>query len=240
MKLRKINIVILLLSIISISAGTLVAQAEVNSTSSINKLKAKIEKPFEKNRDIRNTEIKNLRASTTAQIRQIRTEDKKEIKNIRASSTAMFKEIKGEKKIIAKNMQLREFEIRKNSLVRELNNALKNLDNINGRINTRIASSTASGRDMTEAKVALIIAENKLATAKTVVGAFASSTYASSTVSTGTTTNVTLDRPRKEGDTAIKVVKDARDSFKIVVEAIAHNMGLGNRKDDNSTTTTTN
>lgn len=243
----------MLLSILTLSSIAYIAKAEEgSSTNSTEKIKARLEKSFEKT-DLRNKaielkrEIKNeranvhasttaqlkairieekeVRASSTERMKELRTENRAELKDIRASSTMMFKELKNEKRVALKNMQLHEFEIRKESLVRELNVSLKNLDNIDVRVNNRIASSTANGKDMTNAKIALATAETKLASAKTLVSAFASLSYASSTVTTGTTTKITLERPRKAGDDAIKAVKDARDSFKLVVVAIAHSLG---------------
>ncbi len=246
------------LSLVAIfTLSVIVVKAQENISTSTEGMKERIEKPFEK-RDIRNPliqqrsairdeirdirqEQKGLRASTTDAMKQIHNERKDEIKNIRASSTMMFKELKGKKREEMKNLKLHDFTIRKNILSRELNQAIKNLENIDSRLNNRISNATSTGRDLTEAKAALIIAESKLAAAKIAVNAFISFNHASSTVSTGTTTEVNLEKPRKLGGDAIKAVKDARDSFKIVVRLIAKNMGLGEmkRNDENRPETST-
>jgi hypothetical protein len=192
-------------------------------------------------RDERANEDKDLRASTTERMRELRAERKDGMRDIRASTSAMFKEIKGQKREEIKKMKVGQFEMRKFALVNELNKAIRNLENIDSRLTARIANATST-RDMTEAKAALVIAEGKLATAKIAVSALAAYRYSTSTVSTGTSTDVSLEKPRQVGDAAIKAVKDARDSFKKVVELIAKNMGLGDdkkKKDDDKNATTT-
>jgi hypothetical protein len=259
MKLKTLQI-LAIVCVMTLSIGILAVKAESTST---NGFKATIINKFEK-KDVRNPlvekarEMRDIKASTTAEIRDIRREDREEIKDIktssteriremrddsRASTTRMIKEFKGERKEIMKKMQLRVFEARKNSLVRELTGALKNLTGIRSRISERITKAEAGGRTMTEAKAKLVIADAKLATAKAAVDALASYNYASSTItttasSTATTTEISLDRPRKIGDDAIKAVKDARDSLKDVVSIIAHNMGLGDDRKNTTATTT--
>lgn len=205
--------------------------------------KATIINKFEK-KDVRNPlvekaqQLHDLRASTTAEIKDMRREDREDIKDMRASTTIMMREFKGERKEMLKKMQLRAFEIRKNALVRELTSAIKNLTNIRSRIADRITKAEGNGRDMTDAKAKLVVVDGKLAVAKTAVETFVSFNYASSTVSVtaSSSAEISLDRPRKIGDDAIKAVKDARDSLKDVVNAIAHAMGLGG---GNVTATTT-
>jgi hypothetical protein len=271
MKIKKTNL-LALMCILTISASALVVKAEYSSTSSEDGMRERIEKPFEKNdirnarlefdrqakdirlsgkndiralrasstnqiaqlRDERANEDKDLRASTTERMRELRAERKDGMRDIRASTSAMFKEE-------IKKMKVGQFEMRKFALVNELNKAIRNLENIDSRLTARIANATST-RDMTEAKAALVIAEGKLATAKIAVSALAAYRYSTSTVSTGTSTDVSLEKPRQVGDAAIKAVKDARDSFKKVIELIAKNMGLGDdkkKKDDDKNATTT-
>ena len=255
MKFKKI---LALSLIITFSLGAIAVNAEENDSTSTEGIKAKIERPFEK-RDVRNPllgqrredkkeiedirdEEKNLRASTTDSIEQMRDDRREEINDIRASSTMMFKELKDQKRVEVKNLKLKEFVVRKSALSRELTQAIKNLENIDNRIKTRILNASSTDRDLTDAKAALITAESKLAAAKIAVTAFNSFTYASSTVRVGTTTEISLEKPRKIGDDAIKAVKDARDSFKVVVGLIAKDMGLGEDRngDENKIATSTN
>ena len=225
MKLKRLFIATIV-CVLVLSSGVLIAQAEVTSSTAAS-LKADIINKFEK-KDVRNPlvekarEMREAKASTTAKIQDMRREDRREIGEVRASSTLMMREFKGERKEILQKMQVRVFEMRKNALVRELTSALKNLTNIRSRISERITKVEGSGRDMTDAKAKLVIADTKLATAQTSVDAFASFNYASTTVSVtaSSSAEVNLERPRKVGDDAIKAVKDARDALKEVVKAI--------------------
>jgi hypothetical protein len=250
MKFNKITI-ITLVCVLGVSIGILNVRAEENSLikpglDTKPGLKARVEAKFENNKDIR-----NLRASTTERIKELKDakkENRQEIKDLRASSTLMFKEMKDKKREIVKQMELRTFEIRKDALVKELTVALKNLDNIKVRIDERIVKSEQAGRNMTKAKAELVIALEKLAKAKTAVASLASFTYGTSTTNTtlSTTTatstrKIELEKPRKVGDEAIKAVKEARDSMKKVVEFIAKDMGkkIGNNTATTTATTTT-
>lgn len=197
-----------------------------------NRLEAEGRKPMPANARV---EIKDIRASTTLMKRELK-----------ASSTEMFKKIKEERKEVVKRMQKGAFEVRKSALVKQLNMALENLANIRDRIEARISQvesgEMASARSMTEAKAALVVADDKLAKAKIAVDLFASTEYTSgtstATTTASTTVEVNLDKPRQMGDAAIKAVKDARDALKKVVQAIAKNMGVG-RNNVNATTTVT-
>lgn len=230
-------------------SGASSARAEI-TTSTAASLKATIINKLDKKED-RNPlaekaqQMREMRASTTAQIRDMRKDTREDIRDmradVRASTTLMMREFKGERKEMMQKMQLRVFEMRKNNLVRELTNAISNLTNIRARISERITRAETNGRNMTDAKAKLVIADGKLATAQTAVDAFASFNYASSTVSVtaSSSAEVDLERPRKVGDDAIKAVKAARDAFKDVVSAIAHGMGLGSGSNNTATTTAT-
>ena len=150
---------------------------------------------------------------------------------IRASSTDMFKRSVEIRKDIKKKMEIRQFEIRKNALVKELYISLSNLSNISSRIASRITKAESEGRTMTEARTLLTTANNKLAEAKVAVAAFES--LAPATASS--TVEIDLGKPRVVGDAAIKSVKEARDAFQKVVVAIAHAMGLRNASTTNPT-----
>jgi hypothetical protein len=191
-------------------------------------------------------------SSTTPGIRkdciENRREDRKDLwasttmmrKELRASTTDMFKKFKDDRKDIMGKMGKETFEIRKNALVEHLNFALENLLNIRGRIEDRIIKNEAAGRDMTEAKSKLIIADKKLSDAQTAVDVLAALTVSnrdtSVTAEASTTVEIELTKPRQVGDSAIKAVKDARDALKKVIEAIAKNSGKG-KGTANATTT---
>ncbi len=156
----------------------------------------------------------------------MRFEAKADFKAERASTSAMFKENKQMRKEIAKKMELRQFEARKNALLKELNHALANLADISVRIDARIVKAEGEGRTMTDAKALLVIANDKLIKAKADVDAFRALTATSTVTNASTTAEVELTKPRVLGDAAIKSVKEAREAFQKVVVAIAKGMGL--------------
>ncbi len=197
------------------------------------KIRAQIETRIDKNKEIRNTTLeqkKDIRMDTKAQIKDIREERHDGMMLLKASTTDMFKKNMEMRKEIAKKMEFRMFEVRKNALVRELNVAINNLTNISTRISARITKAETEGRTMTDAKALLVIADGKLATAKTQVAAFQALNIASSTPSTtaSSTVQVDLAKPRVLGDAAIKAVKEAKEAYRKVIQSIAHAMGLGN------------
>ncbi|MEK7463781.1 MAG: hypothetical protein AAB610_01530 [Patescibacteria group bacterium] len=189
-----------------------------------------------------------LVSSTTPGLRRDCIEDKREDrrddrKELRASTTEMFKKFKDDRKDIMEKMRKDAFEIRKGALVEHLNFALENLLNIRGRINERIIKVETEGRDMTEAKAQLIIADKKLADARIAVDALGtlniSTGNTSAAAEASTTAEIELTKPRQVGDAAIRAVKDARDAFKKVVGAIAKKMSRGKGNGTATSTATT-
>jgi hypothetical protein len=201
-------------------------------------IRANIENRVDKNRDVRNNllEKKEIKKEMRSDIKEMRMEIKdtrkdarEEMKEIRASSTNMFKKNNEVRKDMVKKMESRTFEIRKNALLKELNFSISNLSNISTRIETRITKAESEGRTMTEARALLITAKEKLEKAKADVASFQALTTNAST------TEVELTKPRVLGDTAIKSVKEARDSFQKVVVSIAHAMGMKEAKESVAT-----
>ncbi len=219
MKLKTVNIASFF-AILSLIVALNVAKAE--DRERIVQVKEKIETKFEKNKDIRNIKIeerKELRASTTERLKEL----KDERKDIRASTTATFRILKNERGEILKKIQLNSYEMRKQALLKELNASLNNLTKISGNILERIVFLEGKGRDMTKARADLTIANDKIAKAKLAIEVFTNlptPTIAPSTNSTSTEVN--LEKPRKTGDDAIKAVKEARDSLKVVLKTIAN------------------
>ena len=157
------------------------------------------------------------------EVKEVRAEVKRDIKELR---TDLFKKVAGERKEMKSRMHRNDFETRKDFLVRKLKLTLDNLANIRDRLSERITSAKASGRNMTEAEAALVVAGEKWAKAKVAVDVLAAFSYPTASSTASTTAEVELEKPRKIGDEAIKAVKEARDALKAVVRAIAHNMGL--------------
>ncbi len=217
-----LTICVLALSIAS------VAQAQENSPMSrppVN-IKAQIQNRIEKNREVRNTALEHkntVSASTTIMMR--RPEMMRP-----GSTTDMFKKNAEIRKEIAKKMEVKQFEMRKNALLKELTNSISNLTDISARIDARLTKVESEGRVVTEARTLLVAANDKLTKAKADVAAFQASgsvTASTTAVTASTTAQVDLAKPRVLGDAAIKSVKEARDAFQKVVTSIAHAMGLG-------------
>jgi hypothetical protein len=210
------------------------------------------------NQDSRNDLIRKISTSTassTNEKRDIQKNAQQNIKTIRdgiqtdrklATTTAARREFRAD-------MEVRMFQIRKEILVRQLNLALANLKQIRTRIVARIEKAEQSGRNMTEARSALTIADAKLGNAQTQINVLVNlststlpttvvtaSTTASTTGTTASSTvQIKLEKPRQLGEAAIKAVKDARDALNLVVRAIAKNMGLGNGNVSATTTAST-
>jgi hypothetical protein len=199
-------------------------------------------------------EIRDMRASTSVEVKGIRAElkdmrknfdeDRKEMREDRkenmgnlkmpimlrrASSTDMFKRMNNEGKDLIKKMKKDDFESRKKALLNQLNISLENLSAIKTRINDRILKAELEGRNVTDAKSALAIADDKLAKAKTAVEALSTLQAPSPSSGTASSTEVDLTKPRQVGDSAIKAVKEARDAYKKVIDIIAKSMGLGDK-----------
>lgn len=255
----KILKTLMYIGVLALALQTLPVHADEDSATSSEGNKGRLEARFEKNSDVRNLKIEDKKIKEAAKlqreevkdmrkdIKDDRKEDMKDLrasstmamKDLRASTTLKFKEIKGEKREIAKKMKRDAFQIRKDALVKQLNLSIKNLSDIRTRINERIATAEASGRTMTEAKAALVIADEKLAKAKIAVDAFAALSISTGTTTGTSTPEVDLEKPRKVGDEAIKAVKEAREAFVKVVKAIAQAMGLKEGKTPSPSTTTT-
>lgn len=170
-------------------------------------------------RDDRKENVKEIRQEFKEERKEMRGEIKEMRKDGRASSTEMFKAKMNEKREMAKKMKANIFDERKNALVKELKLSVTNLTNISGRIQERITKLEADGKDVSSAKAALETAVSKIEAAKTAISVFENVSYSTNTTASSTT-EIDLDKPRIVGDSAIKSVKEARDSLKKVVEII--------------------
>lgn len=226
MKFKKI-ILTFFLFVMAVSIGAFVVRAEVTSTTSTSsrKILPVIRKNFEQ-KDIRNTNLEqrerrlNAISSSTERMRELR-----------ASTTMMFKAMKNKKADSLKKMKMEAFLTRKDALEKELQLSIMSITKIRETIAqriTRIENSTTSKslRDMTEARKALAVADEKIAKAKTAIDLFSNTVFTPATGRVSTSTEVTLDKPRKIGNDAIVAVKDARDSLKKVIDAVSHSLGL--------------
>lgn len=223
------KIIILVVSLcfgLSVSAAVANAQErpERPPVPIADKIRENIETRLE-NKDLR-ADIENRMTKDVAQV-------KDRVQIIKATSTLLFKRTAENRKEVVKTMQAKTFEIRKQALVNTLKGAIRNLENIAVRIQSRISKSEESGRNMADAKNLFVEAQSILAKAKAEVSTFEAlsvsyvGTSTATTTATATTTpTIDLTRPRILGDAAIKSVKSARDAMHQVVLAIARNMGL--------------
>lgn len=125
-------------------------------------------------------------------------------------------------------------------MVKALNQAISNLEQIRGRIDGRITKAEQGGKNMNTAKNLLLTADAKLTLAKQAV--LALQTFnASSTITTTATSTVDLSKPRQLLNSANQAVKVARDALNAVVVEIAHDMGLklGDNEHQDATSTAT-
>lgn len=232
--MKLIKIITLTAIVLTLSLGTVASAQETGADE--------IRTQVQNRQDMQRPPMKPLerraeaRKEMQGEKRDIRVEGRGEMRLAMGSTTAstpgMFKhDVKGIRSDIKKKMEIKQFEIRKDTLVKELIKSLANLNDITTRIEARITKAEQTGRTMTEPKALLVTAKQKIEVAKTEVAAF-QALSASTTPPTGTatTTDVDLTKPRQAGDKAIKAVKEARDALQKVVVGIAHNMGLGEEK----------
>lgn len=188
---------------------------------------------------VTNTIREKLRASTPSKPQvQNNIEAKNELQSRlmaeRVSTTV-------ERRNIVQNMKIQAFKIRHNTLIRQIRLSLKNLEQVTSRIVARIEKAETNGRDMTKAKVSLIIAREKLSLAEQAIKDL--SNYDPTSVSNASTTSnedaIDLVKPRQIADEAIKAIKVAKDVLIDVVREIAHAMGqTRNISDDDSASST--
>jgi len=205
-------------------ASANIAHAQETTNRPIKTLEARIEQ----NREVRNALLdkrQEVKKEMKAELKDVRAEKKEEMKLLRASTTTEFKKNNEIRKDIKQKMEAKQFEIRKNALLKELGISLANLANISTRIEARIVKAEESGRTMTEARALFVEATAKLTKAKADVAAFQALNIGPVSANATTTAEVDLVKPRVAGDAAIKSVKEARDAFQKVVVAIAHSMG---------------
>lgn len=239
------------ITILSCILAVSVFGVSVKAEEGTNPLKARTQTNIEARQEIRTErkgEVMEIRKEGKAEIKDLRSQMpmiRREIKSSDSGET--FKKMKDEKVEMMKKMKGDIFSARKDALVKQLNISIENLTNIAGRLAERITKAEAAGRNMTDAKASLTIANDKLVKAKAAVTALAAYTPVKTATSTTATSTpeVDVEKPRQIGDAAIKAVKEARDAFKKVLEDIAHNMGLGKGRatttaEINAAATTTN
>ncbi len=136
--------------------------------------------------------------------------------------------------------RVQELKMQKNRMVKQLGQVIANLQQIRGRIETRITEAEQNGKDMTGPNNLLVIAGSKISTAQLAVVAL-DNFNASSTITTAATTTVDLTKPRQLLNSAEQAIKVARDALNAVVVSLAHNLGvkIGGDNDRNSTPTAT-
>ncbi len=222
--LYKTTTFITVLSLAFIGATTV--HAEEASTTVKPPLVQKVRESIE-NRAAKNSEIRNNQLQKMEVRMDLKADLRANMQLMHPSSTDMFKKGGEMRSEMAKKMQLKTFEIRKAALVKQLTVSISNLTTLSARIESRIVKSESENRSMTDARTLLVAANSKLEKAKADVAAFEALTASSTPASASTTAEIELTKPRVLGDAAIKSVKEARDAYKKVVEAIAKALGVG-------------
>ena len=131
------------------------------------------------------------------------------------------------------------FEIRRNTVVKELNNRLDDLTSLQTRALARLSKMKTAGRDVGAAEVLFATANDKLNQAKLDVAAF-SAQIASATPSApaSSTDEVDLTHPRQAANTASQSIKSAREALKKAIVALAKTSGKHEGEEGRDATST--
>ncbi len=190
------------------------------------------------NEEFRNNALKSREGKMASTSSTTRMMPRQNLEKRMASSSEKRGEMRdeAEMKDTKNKMEVRKevFEKQKDHLIGQLSHSLENLKQVRTRIVSRIQKAESSGKNMTEAKNLLVIADAKLSVAQTAVNALLN-LNASSTITTGTTTASTtattstminLGKARQIGASAIQAINDARKALSNVVASISHSLGL--------------
>lgn len=167
-----------------------------------------------------------------------RMEDKRPVGiNARVASSTLRERMESRMENV-KKLRMDEFKKRQKNIVSQLERALNNLKQIRSRLVSRIEKAESSGRDMTEPRRLITIADTKIDLAAKGIADFASHNASTTTASATTTVEsddeVDLTKPRQINVEVIKSIKDAHRALVDVVISIAHNMGVKCSRDDDS------
>jgi len=143
-----------------------------------------------------------------------------------------------------KELRMDQFAWLHNNLLKQVNHALTGIKDVRTRVVNRITIAEQNGRNMTEARRLLGIADEKIVFAEQAINELAnfvppaiSATNNSVTIATP----VILEKPRVIGKKALDAIKDAEKSLRDVIREIAKSMGLKIGQNDdlikNATTT---
>lgn len=264
-----ILVTLLFLPVFSRAQTTTEANDLNGDTRSIrDKIRADIQSHIEdvqNNQDYRNTMFEQRFGSTTSESRADQstasaTEDRPTRQIFMASSTLNSStsvtvrlhdrnKDQSDRENGGRAMRYNIFEIRKETIVKQLDRALDNLNSVRTRMGARIQNLQSSGRKVNDTLKLLAVADVKLQIAKNSVDAVAN-IQATSTLDTTSTSSIAatidLSKPRRIVEQAIRSINDARRALGDVVISIAKDMGYEIDSDGNiitpvpSTATTTN
>jgi hypothetical protein len=177
----------------------------------------------EEGRDMRQ-DMRENRQEVMGQMRDDRKETMEKLRGIKGSSTEAMK---AERKEMRQSMRMNELAMRMSLIVRQLNVRIDVLTKINDKVVTRIAKIATQKVDVTKANNLEKIAADNLKKATDAVNALASYKPATSTVQTGTSTEITLEKPRIYAQNAIEAIKTAQKSIRdVIVELEKSSKGL--------------
>ncbi|MEN9524445.1 MAG: hypothetical protein RL536_514 [Candidatus Parcubacteria bacterium] len=206
----------------------------VRTMTALERLRAAKNQNIQNNESNRNRLLNSMMKATSSPglRRDINRDLKEDLRDIREQGRDDMKNATSsmERKEIRFDMRVEEFMARKNALARELGIKLSNLKQIRARISSRIDKAVVEGKNMTEAKRLLVVADGKITLAEQAIsGASLFNPTASSTITASSTKEMKIDlkKPRKVAEDAIKALKDAHKALVAVVVEIARNLGIG-------------
>jgi hypothetical protein len=183
----------------------------------------------------RNDELKDINANAKLELQAMREDGRPGMNS--ASGTPMRKEImdnarEGRKEV---RMESRDkiADLRIQKMVHEMRISLNNLKQIRERINKAITNATTNGKDMTEAKAALVQADAKIVIAENTFISFQA--LASTTIDMASTTPADTAKLQQASKTTRDAIQATRQALGDVVRAIAKALRV--KLEDNASST---
>lgn len=178
-------------------------------------------------------EVRMMASTTNGERVEIRTERREDASEIREEMRERIRSASSsdDHREIRTDMRKDIFEVRKQALVKQLEVSINNLKQIRDRIVSRIEKAEDAGKDMSDARELLIIADAKIVAAEIAIDGiivFAPTDYlaaAADSSSAAASTTIDLTKPREMAETAIRAIKEAHGALVDVVRSIAQTLG---------------
>ena len=179
----------------------------------------------------------NNRASTTMQRMEIRDDRREQVQDIRKDGRMGMMNASNtpERRDIRINTRIEVLKVRRDAMVKQFRVSISNLEQIAGRISTRIDKIAASGKDLSEAKGLLVTALAKIDSAKSAVGIVADYDFSLVNASSTSLTQADLNKVREIGEGAKNAIKESHDALVATVNSVAHSLGVKTETPTNTT-----